>query len=133
MVKILQAVIDGRRERKEKNFAEEKKDMMGLLLDVEDENGTKLDDEEIIDVILMYLNAGYESTAHATLWAILFLHQNPQYFHVAKVSQDEDTLCNSVLYFLFSSLSYSMRIRVDCRLQVRIYLTHFLTLLIDLG
>ena len=77
--------------------------MMDLLLDVEDEKGTKLDDEEIIDVILMYLNAGYESTAHATLWAILFLHQNPEHLHKAKVSQNDDTLCNSrVLYFLLS-------------------------------
>ena len=88
MVKILQDVIDRRRAKKEKVPSHEKMDMVDLLLDVEDENGRKLDDEEITDVILMYLNAGHESTAHATLWAILFLYENPEYLQKAKVNID---------------------------------------------
>ena len=88
LVKILQAVIDGRRARKGENLSEKKTDLMDLLLDVKDENGEKLDDEEIIDVILMYLNAGHESTAHATLWATLFLDEHPEYLQKAKVGQD---------------------------------------------
>ncbi|PON56872.1 Cytochrome P450, E-class, group I [Trema orientale] len=86
LVKILQGVIDGRRAT---NLSEEKTDMMDLLLDVEDENGEKLDDEEIIDVILMYLNAGHESTAHATLWATLFLREHPEHLQRAKAEQEE--------------------------------------------
>ncbi|PON57089.1 Cytochrome P [Parasponia andersonii] len=81
-------MVEGQ-ERKGNNLSEEKKDMMDLLLDVEDENGEKLDDKEIIDVILMYLNAGHESTAHATLWATLFLHKHPEYLQRAKAEQEE--------------------------------------------
>lgn len=87
LVKILQDVIDRRRVKKEKILLQEKKDMMDLLLDVEDDDGQKLDDEEIADVILMYLNAGHESTAHATLWAILFLYEHPEYLQKAKVGK----------------------------------------------
>ncbi|XP_024026528.1 ent-kaurenoic acid oxidase 2 isoform X1 [Morus notabilis] len=89
LVKILQDVIDRRRVKKEKILLQEKKDMMDLLLDVEDDDGRKLDDEEIADVILMYLNAGHESTAHATLWAILFLYEHPEYLQKAKAEQEE--------------------------------------------
>ena len=84
LVKILQAVVDGRRARKSRNLSETQKDMMELLMDVE-ENGRKLDDEEIIDIILMYLNAGHESSAHATMWATLFLQQRPECLQKAKV------------------------------------------------
>jgi ent-kaurenoic acid hydroxylase len=71
LIKILQAVVDERRARKRNDWEsdDEKKDMMELLMEVEYENGEKLEDEEIIDVILMYLNAGHESSAHATMWA----------------------------------------------------------------
>ncbi|XP_062073693.1 ent-kaurenoic acid oxidase 2-like [Humulus lupulus] len=89
LMKILQGVIDGRKATKENSFLEDKTDMLDLLLDVEDENGEKLDDEQIIDVILMYLNAGHESTAHATLWATLFLHEHPGYLQKAKGEQEE--------------------------------------------
>ncbi|KAK1549444.1 hypothetical protein Q3G72_002197 [Acer saccharum] len=36
--------------------------MLDALLNVEDEKGIKLEDDEIIDVLLMYLNAGHESS-----------------------------------------------------------------------
>ncbi|CAI0419220.1 unnamed protein product [Linum tenue] len=57
--------------------------MMDELMGVEDENGRKLRDEEIINVLLMYLNAGHESSAHVTIWATVLLHQHP------------DCLCNA--------------------------------------
>lgn len=94
LVKILQAVVDERRARKRNDSkSDEKKDMMELLMEVEDENGEKLEDEEIIDVILMYLNAGHESSAHATMWATLFLHQHPECLHKAKVRGCKFLVC----------------------------------------
>ncbi|BFG31085.1 hypothetical protein CerSpe_173590 [Prunus speciosa] len=89
MARIIQDVVDGRRARKENNLSRERTDLMDLLMEVEDENGKTLDDEEIIDIILMYLNAGYESTAHATLWATLFLNEHPEYYQKAKAEQVE--------------------------------------------
>lgn len=62
-----------------------KKDMMDALLDVEDDSGRKLSDEQIIDTLIMYLNAGHESSGHVTMWTIAFLEQNPDVFAKAKV------------------------------------------------
>lgn len=59
---------------------------MDALLHVEDENGRKLNDEEIIDVLLMYLNAGHESSGHIIMWATVYLQKNPEIFQKAKVS-----------------------------------------------
>ncbi|KAL5550925.1 hypothetical protein UlMin_001101 [Ulmus minor] len=76
LVAILQALIDGRRARKGSDLLEEKAKMVDLLMEVEDENGRKMEDEKIIDVILMYLNAGHESSAHTILWALLEFTKN---------------------------------------------------------
>ncbi|KAL5550926.1 hypothetical protein UlMin_001102 [Ulmus minor] len=89
LVAILQAVIDGRRASKGSDLSEEKADMVDLLMEVEDENGRKMEDEEIIDVILMYLNAGHESSAHTILWATVLLHQHPEFLQKAKEEQKE--------------------------------------------
>lgn len=89
MVKIIQGIVDGRRARNEAQISRERTDLTDMLIEAEDENGNKLDDEEIIDIILMYLNAGHESTAHATLWATLFLHEHPEYYQKAKAEQLE--------------------------------------------
>lgn len=59
--------------------------MMDALLDVEDENGRKLEDEEIIDVLVMYLNAGHESSGHTMMWATIFLQEHPEFLEKAKV------------------------------------------------
>ena len=58
---------------------------MDALLDVEDENGRRLSDEEIIDVLIMYLNAGHESSGHTMMWATIFLQQHPNFLGKAKV------------------------------------------------
>lgn len=59
--------------------------MMDALMEVEDENRKKLDDEEIIDILIMYLNAGHESSGHITMWATVFLQEHQEYLQIAKV------------------------------------------------
>ncbi|KAI9092942.1 hypothetical protein K1719_027465 [Acacia pycnantha] len=39
--------------------------------------------------ILMYLNAGHESSAHTTMWATVYLHQHAEIFQRAKAEQEE--------------------------------------------
>lgn len=58
---------------------------MDALLDAEDEDGRRLSDEEIIDILIMYLNAGHESSGHTMMWATIFLQQHPQFLQKAKV------------------------------------------------
>lgn len=88
LVAIFQSVVDERRNQRRKNPTSQKnkkKDMMDALMDVADEKGRKLDDEEIIDVLVMYLNAGHESSGHSAMWATVFLQRHPEVFQKAKV------------------------------------------------
>ncbi|THU54139.1 hypothetical protein C4D60_Mb10t21870 [Musa balbisiana] len=89
LVATLQSVVDERRAMKARNLSPAKKDMMDNLIDVEDENGRRLTDEEIIDILIMYLNAGHESSGHITMWATVFLQENPNIFEKAKAEQEE--------------------------------------------
>ena len=61
------------------------KDMMDALMEVEDEHGRRLNDEDIIDVLIMYLNAGHESSGHITMWATVFLQDHPECYQKVKV------------------------------------------------
>lgn len=85
LVAVFQSIVDQRRNLRKEAANTKKKDMMDLLLDVEDENGRKLTDEEIIDVMLMYLNAGHESSGHITMWATVLLQEHPGFLQKAKV------------------------------------------------
>ncbi|XP_077234326.1 ent-kaurenoic acid oxidase 2-like [Tasmannia lanceolata] len=89
LVAILQSVVDERREKRAGNVPMAKKDMMDALIDAEDENGRRLTDEEIIDVLVMYLNAGHESSGHITMWATVFLQEHPETYEKAKVEQEK--------------------------------------------
>ncbi|KAM7277252.1 hypothetical protein ACFE04_019118 [Oxalis oulophora] len=88
LVVILQSVVDERRSERQNKISRKRRDMMDSLLDVEDEHGRKLSDEEIIDVLIMYLNAGHESSGHTTMWATLLLQQHPEVFQKAKEEQE---------------------------------------------
>lgn len=90
LLAVFQTIVDKRRkERMGKAPAKKAKDMMDALLDVEDENGRKLGDDDVIDIMLMYLNAGHESSGHITMWATYFLQRHPEYFKKAKEEQEE--------------------------------------------
>ncbi|GLT73719.1 hypothetical protein SLA2020_455570 [Shorea laevis] len=88
LVAILQSVVDERREQRKSNNATKKKDMMDALMDVEDENGRRLSDEEIIDILVMYLNAGHESSGHTMMWATIYLKNHPEFLQKAKEEQE---------------------------------------------
>ena len=86
LVAVFQSVVDQRRiEMKENIHYRKTRDMIDGLIDATDESGNKLDDEQIIDTMLMYLNAGHESSGHTTMWATLYLQQHPEIFQKAKV------------------------------------------------
>ncbi|GLJ22337.1 hypothetical protein SUGI_0420520 [Cryptomeria japonica] len=88
LVAILQSMID--RRRAEQGGKEDKKvDMLDVLLKVKDQHGRLLEDEEIIDLLVMYLNAGHESSGHMTMWTVVFLLQNPEMYAKAKAEQED--------------------------------------------
>uniref|UniRef100_M8C813 Ent-kaurenoic acid oxidase 1 n=1 Tax=Aegilops tauschii TaxID=37682 RepID=M8C813_AEGTA len=84
LVAALQRVLDERRARGCSKTAAPV-DMMDRLIAAEDEGGRRLQDDEIIDVLVMYLNAGHESSGHITMWATVFLQENPDILAKAKV------------------------------------------------
>lgn len=88
LVAMLQSIVDERRNLNKSGGWTKNKDMMDALLSVEDEKGRKLDDEEIIDILLMYLNAGHESSGHTIMWTAIYLQQHPEFLEKAKEEQE---------------------------------------------
>lgn len=79
----MQGVLNERRATK--RLPRSSVDMMDRLIEAEDEHGRRLDDEEIIDILVMYLNAGHESSGHICMWATVYLQKHPEIFAKAKV------------------------------------------------
>ena len=67
------------------NETDAKKDMMDLLMGVKDEDGRQLEDLDIIDLLIVFMLAGHESSAHGALWSVIYLSENPEVFKIAKV------------------------------------------------
>ncbi|KAK7303619.1 hypothetical protein RJT34_14529 [Clitoria ternatea] len=89
LVAIFQSIVDERRKIRKGYLPGKARDMMDALIDVKDDDGKKLSDEDIIDIMLMYLNAGHESSGHITMWATYFLQKHPEYLQKAKAEQEE--------------------------------------------
>ncbi|XP_028762505.1 beta-amyrin 11-oxidase-like [Neltuma alba] len=88
LTKVLQSLL----ERKRKSIkGRTKKDMMDMLMEAKDEDGWQLEDEDITDLLLVFLLAGHESSAHAIMWTLIYLTQHPDSFEKAKREQEEIT------------------------------------------
>ncbi|XP_038685690.1 beta-amyrin 11-oxidase-like [Tripterygium wilfordii] len=87
---IVNAAIEERKieNKSGMDFSNEKKSMLDLLLEVEDEDGEKMDNITIIDVLSALVFAGHESTAIATMWLLKYLHDNPEILQKVKVFQE---------------------------------------------
>ena len=85
LVKVLQSILDKKRAMITSKQHQGKNDMMDLLMEAEDEDSLKLEDEDITDLLLIFLSAGFDSSAIATLWAIILLTEHPEALKKAKV------------------------------------------------
>lgn len=65
------------RERRAKMDAD-RNDILSLLLQVQDEDGNGLSDEELRDELMTLLVAGHETTATALAWSLYWTHHHPQ-------------------------------------------------------
>ncbi|VAH25367.1 unnamed protein product [Triticum turgidum subsp. durum] len=68
-------------------------DLMSGLMHMEDEQGKKLSDEEVVDNIVSLVVAGYESTASAIMWATYHLAKSP--VALAKLREENMALSES--------------------------------------
>ncbi|KAL4274102.1 hypothetical protein GQ457_13G025010 [Hibiscus cannabinus] len=88
LVSVIQAQLDERR-CKNSIDPDSKKGMVDLLLDIKDEDGEKLENEQIVNLLLGFLFAGHETTAHAALWLTIYLHDHPEVLQRVKEEQVE--------------------------------------------
>lgn len=61
-------------------------DLMDGLMRVEDEEGNKLSDQEVLDNIVSLVVAGYETTSLTSMWAVYFLAKFPNVLEKLRVS-----------------------------------------------
>ncbi|XP_040998199.1 beta-amyrin 11-oxidase-like [Juglans microcarpa x Juglans regia] len=91
LIKIFQSILEQKKEiiANNSNQTEAKKDLMDLLLGVRDEEGRGLEEEDIIDILIVLMLAGHESSAHGATWAVIYLSQHPEVLRKAKEEQVE--------------------------------------------
>ncbi|KAK8571797.1 hypothetical protein V6N13_047438 [Hibiscus sabdariffa] len=63
--------------------------MIDLLLEAKDEDGEELEKELIVNLLLGFLLAGHETTAHVASWLTIYLHDHPEILRKAKEEQEE--------------------------------------------
>ncbi|GAB2300134.1 hypothetical protein Dimus_034173 [Dionaea muscipula] len=73
IIEILRKLIEERRASQEKD----EQDMLACLMRTE-ENKYKLNDEEIIDLIITLLYSGYETISATSMMAVKYLHDHPR-------------------------------------------------------
>ncbi|KAF8683751.1 hypothetical protein HU200_044684 [Digitaria exilis] len=85
--KKLDAVFREELQRRRKEAVEvDDGDLMSGLMQMEDELGKKLCDDEVVDNIVSLVVAGYESTANGTMWAAYHLAKSPDVLRKLRVS-----------------------------------------------
>ncbi|XP_004510260.1 beta-amyrin 11-oxidase-like [Cicer arietinum] len=89
LCKIGQSIIEERRKMKKNGQIGEKKYLVDILMEVDDNMGKNLEDEIIINYLILYLFAGHESTATLMMLSITYLTQNPLCLKKAKEEQEE--------------------------------------------
>ncbi|KAI4327252.1 hypothetical protein L6164_019736 [Bauhinia variegata] len=89
LVGIIECILEERKMMmKTGDQREGKKDLVDVLLEVEDENGEKLEDKDIVDLLFQFQFAGHESTSLGYTipkgWKVVNLiraiHMDPQYY-----------------------------------------------------
>ncbi|XP_010935390.1 ent-kaurenoic acid oxidase 2 [Elaeis guineensis] len=64
-----------------KNGIHENSDLMDGLMQIKDEEGKQLTDDEVVDNIVTLVVGGYQSTALASMWALYHISKSPEVLH----------------------------------------------------
>ncbi|XP_057762256.1 beta-amyrin 11-oxidase-like isoform X1 [Arachis stenosperma] len=87
--RMLEGVLERKRNNNKRKDEMMRRDLISVLMEVKDEEGRQLEDEDIVDLLVIFLLAGHESSAHGILWTIIYLTQHPLLFLTAKREQEE--------------------------------------------
>ncbi|XVF13585.1 hypothetical protein REPUB_Repub08aG0220000 [Reevesia pubescens] len=88
LVNIIKAHMDEKRCRKT-DEPNTKRRMINLLWEVNDDDGEKLEDEHIVNLLHDFLLAGHHPTAVAAMQLTIYLHDHPEMLRRAKEEQME--------------------------------------------
>ncbi|KAH9705165.1 Ent-kaurenoic acid oxidase 2 [Citrus sinensis] len=94
LVKILQKVVDERKAMKKNGEQTAKRGMIDLMMEIEDESGKKLQDEDIVDLLIVLLLGAHDGPTHTIMWATIYLYGHPQILQKAKVIDETLRLMN---------------------------------------
>lgn len=86
IVRMLRKLIEDRRRGSEEEQNITHHDMLGCLMNSNDDNKYKLSDEEIIDQIITILYSGYETVSTTSMMAVKYLHDHPKVLEELRVS-----------------------------------------------
>ncbi len=67
-------------------------DLLSVLLNLQDEDGTKMTEQQVRDEVMTFILAGHETSAHSLAWACLLVTQNPEV--EAKLVRELETVLN---------------------------------------
>lgn len=67
------------------NLDETTNDLIEAFIQLKDENGSQLSDEEVLDNLVSLVVAGYVSTALAAMWAVYYLAKFPKVLQKLRV------------------------------------------------
>ncbi|KAJ8771857.1 hypothetical protein K2173_027034 [Erythroxylum novogranatense] len=94
--KKLEEIFREQLEIKKKNMEQDRNteiDLMDGLMQMKDEEGNRLSDQEVLDNIVNLIVAGYETTAVASMWAMYYLAKYPD---VLKRLREENIAINQM-------------------------------------
>ncbi len=77
--------------------ADEREDVLSLLLQARDEDGGAMTDEELRDELITLLTAGHETSATALAWAVERLLRNPTALERLLADLDDDAYLDAVV------------------------------------
>jgi cytochrome P450 len=73
----MHAVVDRIIAERRRSGAEDRGDLLGMLMAARDEDGTQMSDEQLRAEVLILYTAGHETTALALSWTLVLLAQRP--------------------------------------------------------
>lgn len=86
--KLSDILLNEVRERKQHEI--KKNDFLQILMDSVDENGTKLNEVEVMENIVSLILGGYESTSNVMTWGLYYLAKYPDVLERLKVKGQSD-------------------------------------------
>jgi len=76
--KKIQGMIDTRREEEKEGKWEDRGDLLSSLIQARDDDGSRMDDQQLIDELVTLFVAGHETTSNALSWTWYLLSKHPE-------------------------------------------------------